>query len=62
MKLPTLTHGGGVIVNTSSTAAHHGVPGMASYTASKHGLHGLTRAAALELACTGIRPAPATAR
>jgi NAD(P)-dependent dehydrogenase (short-subunit alcohol dehydrogenase family) len=50
-----LTNGSGVIVNTASTASHHGVPGMASYNASKHGLLGLTRAAALEVIRSGIR-------
>jgi NAD(P)-dependent dehydrogenase (short-subunit alcohol dehydrogenase family) len=50
-----LTAGGGVIVNTTSTAGVSGMANIAIYTASKHGIVGLTRAAALELGTSGIR-------
>ena len=46
---------GGVIVNVSSTAGMTGMPQMAAYTASKSAVRGLTKAAALDLACHGIR-------
>lgn len=53
---PALTDaGGGVIVNTSSTAGLQGYGGLAAYVASKWGLRGLTKAAALDLADAGIR-------
>lgn len=47
--------GGGMIVNTSSTAGLQGYGGLAAYVASKWGLRGLTKAAALDLAGDGIR-------
>jgi 3alpha(or 20beta)-hydroxysteroid dehydrogenase len=47
--------GGGVIINTSSTAGLQGYAGLAAYVSSKWGLTGLTRAAALDLAPKGIR-------
>jgi 3alpha(or 20beta)-hydroxysteroid dehydrogenase len=47
--------GGGVIVNTSSTAGLQGYGGLAAYVSSKWGLTGLTRAAALDLAEQGTR-------
>ncbi len=47
--------GGGVIVNTSSTAGLMGYGGLAAYVAAKWGLTGLTRAAALDLAPQGTR-------
>jgi 3alpha(or 20beta)-hydroxysteroid dehydrogenase len=47
--------GGGAIVNTSSTAGLQGYSGIAAYVASKWGLRGLTKAAALDLAPSGIR-------
>ena len=50
-----LEHGGGAIVNTSSSAGITGIPNVAIYTASKHGVVGLTKAAALELAASKIR-------
>ena len=50
-----LERGGGVIVNTSSTAGLRGYPQLAPYTASKHGVAGLTKAVALEYGEQGIR-------
>jgi len=50
-----LQNGGGVIINTSSTAGGKAMPGMGAYVASKHGLNGLTKSAALEYAEAGIR-------
>lgn len=47
--------GGGVIVNTSSTAGMQGYAGLAAYTASKYGVRGLTKAAALDLALDNTR-------
>ncbi len=49
------SHGGGSIVNISSTAGLLGFPNRPAYIASKTGLVGLTRAAALDLADSGIR-------
>ena len=47
--------GGGVIVNTSSTAGVKSIPNIGVYSATKHGIIGLTKAAALEQAAKGIR-------
>jgi NAD(P)-dependent dehydrogenase (short-subunit alcohol dehydrogenase family) len=47
--------GSGAIVNCSSQSGLAGIAGLGAYTASKHGVIGLTRAAALEYACKGIR-------
>lgn len=47
--------GGGVIVNTSSTAGLQGYGGIAAYVASKWGVRGLSKASALDLAADGIR-------
>lgn len=47
--------GGGVIVNTSSTAGLQGYGGLAAYVASKWGVRGLSKAAALDLAPDHIR-------
>jgi NAD(P)-dependent dehydrogenase (short-subunit alcohol dehydrogenase family) len=49
-------HGGGTIVNTSSSiGAHRRVPGMGAYAASKAAVSVLTRTAALEYARDGVR-------
>lgn len=46
--------GFGRVVAVASIAAKQGEPYIAGYTASKHGLLGLVRAAARELATTGV--------
>jgi NAD(P)-dependent dehydrogenase (short-subunit alcohol dehydrogenase family) len=46
---------GGAIVNTASIASWVGFPNLAAYTATKHAVAGLTRAAAMEVATTGVR-------
>jgi NAD(P)-dependent dehydrogenase (short-subunit alcohol dehydrogenase family) len=46
--------GYGRVVAIASTAAKHGEPYIAAYSAAKHGLLGLVRAAAAELAGSGI--------
>ncbi len=47
--------GGGVILNTSSTAGHRGMANASLYVAAKHALEGLSKALALEVAPLGIR-------
>ena len=47
--------GGGSIVNVASTVAVIGIPRIAAYTATKGGIAALTRAAAVDLAGSGIR-------
>ncbi|MGY1636978.1 SDR family NAD(P)-dependent oxidoreductase [Geodermatophilus sp. SYSU D00742] len=47
--------GSGAIVNTSSMLGDAAMPDNGAYIAAKHGVNGLTRAAAVELAGTGIR-------
>lgn len=50
-----LRNGGGVILNTTSTAGVQPLPNVGGYSATKAGIIGLTRAAALEQAANGIR-------
>ena len=45
----------GTIVNTASVAGVVGTAGLAAYTAAKHAVVGLTRTAAVEHGCNGIR-------
>jgi len=54
--LPTmLKQGSGAVVNTASTAALFGGPGMAAYVASKHGVAGITKVASSDVARYGVR-------
>ena len=48
------SRGRGVIVTVASTAGERGAPYVAAYTAAKHAAVGLMRAAAAELAGTGV--------
>ena len=50
-----LEQGGGVIVNTASTAGMIGLPGLPAYCASKAGVIQLTKTMALEYADKNIR-------
>ena len=50
-----LEHGGGAIVNNSSSEGLRGAMPFAAYIGAKHGVVGLTKAAALETARHGIR-------
>jgi 2,5-dichloro-2,5-cyclohexadiene-1,4-diol dehydrogenase 1 len=50
-----LAHGGGAIVNTSSTSGAIATVTSADYTAAKHGVVGLTRSAAVDYSAQGIR-------
>ena len=50
-----LGSGGGAIVNMSTTAGIHGVPGIAGYVAGKHAILGVTKVAALDYAPKKIR-------
>jgi 2,5-dichloro-2,5-cyclohexadiene-1,4-diol dehydrogenase 1 len=50
-----LAHGGGAIVNTSSTSGAIATVTSADYTAAKHGVVGVTRSAAVDYSARGIR-------
>jgi 2,5-dichloro-2,5-cyclohexadiene-1,4-diol dehydrogenase 1 len=50
-----LKQGGGVIVNTSSSAGAVGMAMSPDYVAAKHGVVGITKAAAVEVSGQGIR-------
>jgi NAD(P)-dependent dehydrogenase (short-subunit alcohol dehydrogenase family) len=50
-----LKQGSGSIVNTASTAALFGSPGMIAYIGSKHAVLGMTKAAAIDVARKGVR-------
>src|SRR5580693_3248196 len=50
-----LAQGHGSIINVSSTYGREGAPGASVYVASKHAVEGLTKAAALEVAGSGVR-------
>jgi 2,5-dichloro-2,5-cyclohexadiene-1,4-diol dehydrogenase 1 len=50
-----LAHGGGAIVNTSSTAGAVGCGNAAAYVSAKHGVVGLTRAGAIDYSARAIR-------
>ena len=50
-----IEHGGGTIVNTSSTAGLLGTPGASPYAAAKHGVLGLMKTAAIEYGSRGVR-------
>lgn len=50
-----LAHGGGSIVNTSSTSGVVATVTSADYTAAKHGVVGVTRSAAVDYSAKGIR-------
>jgi NAD(P)-dependent dehydrogenase (short-subunit alcohol dehydrogenase family) len=50
-----LRTGGGVVVNTSSTAGLIGQENISPYTFAKAGIVGLTRSAAIEYAARGVR-------
>jgi NAD(P)-dependent dehydrogenase (short-subunit alcohol dehydrogenase family) len=50
-----LSQSSGSIINISSTYGRKAGPGAAVYVASKHAVEGLTKAAALEVAGSGVR-------
>jgi 3alpha(or 20beta)-hydroxysteroid dehydrogenase len=50
-----IAKGKGSIVNICSTAALWGMNGLGAYSASKWALRGLTKTAAMELGCKGVR-------
>ena len=59
--------GYGSVINTSSVSGLGGSPGVSPYIASKHAVVGLTKAAAIEVASTGVRvnsihPSPVNTR
>jgi NAD(P)-dependent dehydrogenase (short-subunit alcohol dehydrogenase family) len=50
-----VSQGGGAIVNTASIGGLTGYATLSAYTAAKHGVVGITKTAATEYACKGIR-------
>jgi NAD(P)-dependent dehydrogenase (short-subunit alcohol dehydrogenase family) len=50
-----LAQGAGSIINTGSLASEVGLPASSAYIAAKHAVLGLTRAAAADLAGSGVR-------
>lgn len=50
-----LAHGGGAILNNSSSGGIKGFANSAAYVSAKHGVIGLTKATALDCAAGGIR-------
>src|SRR5437868_11030164 len=50
-----IRQGSGAVVNTASVAGLVATPGMSAYVASKHAVIGLTKAAAGEVARSGVR-------
>jgi NAD(P)-dependent dehydrogenase (short-subunit alcohol dehydrogenase family) len=48
-------HGGGSIINISSTFGHKGTASAPVYAGSKHAVEGLTKSVALEVAKSGVR-------
>lgn len=53
--IPSMSDGGGSIVNVSSIEGLGGMPGVVAYTSSKFAIRGMTKVAALELGDRGIR-------
>lgn len=53
--IPSMSDGGGSIVNVSSVEGLGGMPGVVAYTSSKFAIRGMTKVAALELGDRGIR-------
>jgi NAD(P)-dependent dehydrogenase (short-subunit alcohol dehydrogenase family) len=53
--LHMVEQGSGAVVTTSSASAYRASVSRPAYTAAKHGVTGLTRAAAHEVAATGVR-------
>lgn len=53
--IPSMSDGGGSIVNVSSVEGLAGMPYLAAYTSSKFAIRGMTKVAALELGDRGIR-------
>ncbi|MFI1915349.1 SDR family NAD(P)-dependent oxidoreductase [Nocardia sp. NPDC020380] len=54
-QIPAVTRTRGAIVNNASNMGSVALPGMSAYIAAKHGVVGLTKAAALEVADSGVR-------
>lgn len=54
-ELPEIVKRKGVIINTSSVAAHKGFANFSTYVASKHAVEGITKSIAREAAESGVR-------